>query len=268
MRTLRYATALMMVVLGAVVLASGPAGLLDIGRWLAANVEILIGSLAAAALLLSIAPRGVAVTATTVMTLCLFVYGARHGWWSWGAAWTVGALVVMIFGARMLFGRENPYGPADPVQRIFRILFPASRRYANQEPPSYLSVVAASSSVSLDFRGAEEPRDGWMEVAVSCWRGDVRLNLPPQWAIVAGRLDLSPTVNLRGLFDVEQEFRYPQQPGTAAKLRNIAQARATSVNAGQAALATEEASMATIVLHVIGRGGSVEVVGRSQPRPG
>jgi hypothetical protein len=252
---LRALLAIVLVGVGGVLVTAGPAGLLEFVRLLLANVGLLLIATAAAAVLAAALPRGARAGPTIVAIVGLLVLWLNRNNWSGQFWWTAAGAGLVLTGCSLaLAAPVRRPAEVDPVWRRAAILFRTKAAVESDvETPAQITLVVVGTLLDVDLRQAKAPGRRFLELVISCWLGRVDIRLPPHWAVVGGRLHTSHHVRLKGRLDDRDIFPYP----TLDQLEKIAEARAE-----QYACNNQRPLPVAIVVHVLGAGGEVELVGR------
>lgn len=240
---------------GGILTASGPAGMGAVTKALVENVEFILIGTAIIVLLHNLAPKGVLIGPIVLAIVGLLILLTRLELWAASRTWLFIGITLTVAGVILAMRSDNRPPRAFPVLRILGALV---RRRLVLSPEDYaperLVAVAILGKLEVDMRKARLPRYGPVEVMVTCLLGRVTIAIPLHWPVAAGRVHTIRWMKLEGSLDSAHEFDDPQDDEQCDRLSELALERKESVGAREPGSA--------VVLHVIGVGGSVAVVGR------
>jgi hypothetical protein len=248
---------LLLVAVGAALAAGGPEGLARVGAAVWTRLDLLLVGLAVAAFVTAVAPRG-----TLILPLALALAGGalhlmRTGSWSSDALSRLSGALAIVMGGWVVMA-DTPDARADPVDPVLRraaVLFPRHVRVGRQAPAQVV-VLAVGTRLLVDFTGSTMAKFNATELVVSCWAARVEVAVPHAWPVVGGRLRAAHRIRFTGQLDSEQLAPSPQDRDTAGWLGELSRERA------RRATGDEPAESFAVVVHVLGLGGEVVLVGR------
>ncbi|MDN3026885.1 hypothetical protein [Streptomyces sp. S.PB5] len=124
------------------------------------------------------------------------------------------APVVLILGGvfvALFRGRSDP-GIDTGVRRFTSLLHPPAKpRMAGTAPKKLIVRALLFGRVHIDLSGCDFPLEPRMVVDVTVLWADVKITLPPDWTVLAGRVELTSGVRFFG--DLSQPVFASAQPG-------------------------------------------------------
>lgn len=190
--------ALVAVSAGSVLAAAGPPGLARLGTLLLANLGWLLLTLGVLALLWAIAPRGALLGPLLLIGAGLVIIG-----WPRPEIWTFSGSAITVGGGLMLLRRGQSRRSDDPVVRR-GIIGLAGRARMPDRCPEQIHLRPVVGRLTLSLFDVEPPSSQIVEVLITCWGGWVRLHVPPDWAVVGGRLAAATMISFSGKLDSKQ----------------------------------------------------------------
>jgi hypothetical protein len=244
-----------MVGAGSVLLVSGPDEAASALTMLVDHLDLVLLGAGALLLLLALAPGRslvgpliVLATGSAVLVVRRDLLTPDHGWRLAGGAVVAGGIWLAAHGRS---------GPAEQaVRRIVAVLVPRSMRVADgARAPHHVSVVVAGTRAAVDFTQARPAESQPIELDVSCWFGRLELTLPAAWPVAAGRVNAAYGIRFVGTLDHDEPIR--DVIAAQQDLDRLCKER-------RARLAVDPAPRSSaVVVHVLGRGGEIVLVGRS-----
>ena len=250
--------ALVLVVVGAALLAAGLDGVQRLAELVVATSGWILLIVAAAWLLALVASREALAGPAVLGLTGLAVVATQRAWWARpdAVAWS-GILLVALGGLLVVRQPATLPSAVDPVHRVLVIGPRTIALPAGQRSPDRLRVLVICGRARVDLTRARAPRDSVMELLVSCWAGRMTLQVPGSWPVVAGRVSAALATQFVGELDSREAFTDLGDSEQYAKLLALAAQR-------QARYAhQDEHRSVAVVVHVLGFGGIVEVAARA-----
>jgi hypothetical protein len=245
-------TGLVAVVTGTALTLDGPEAVEAALGWLFTHADLIVIGVAVMGLLHNIAPRGALAGPLILGAAGLTAAVIRgHSLPAMGGWSTVGAGVAVVGGLMVMRRTSQPAQP-DPVRRVVAAVFSREIVYeAGQDAPERLSVVAIGCPVDVNLKAAGLPRHRLVEINIVCIAAHVRIAVPANWPVVAGRVAGTRGVRLSGLLDSTETFDDPRDDEQAEDLNDLA------VRKMKAARRRRVGS--PVVVHIVGWAGSVAI---------
>jgi hypothetical protein len=137
----------------------------------------------------------------------------------------------------ILAGARRPRDWTDPVQRLTATLVSNDLTTPiGVDMPRHIAVTAVGATATLTLVSGMPVDANPVEIAVSCFAGRVKLNLPDGWIVTAGRVHHTWAIRFEGRID---------QPAPVIVSES------------------HPAGPPTLIVHVLGVAGLVELDGRS-----
>jgi hypothetical protein len=249
--------ALALTTTGAVLVVDGPPGIVRLAATVGANAHIVILALAGLAFVLNVAPRGTAAGPLTLVAMGAFVFVASRSSWS-PQAWELLGGVMILLGGWLAMTTPVGGGSIDPVRGVTAAFFPREMSLKRDDKlPAQLFIRAVGAKVQVDLSDAGPPRQADLQLFVTCVAGRVELTLPKSWPVVAGRVHTTWRIRFHGKLDSQEPSLHPHEEGEPARLRRLAETRRRTLG-----VSDESVRSVAVVLHVVGAGGAVVLVGR------
>jgi len=249
MATWRALAAIVLVAVGTLVAAVGPAVLVDAMAVGVGHLDIVLLALAVVVFVSLAAPKGTLKAPAAIASVGLLILAARHGLLTGRNVRVVVGIGLAGLGAWVILrqsARSRDW--TDPAQRLTATLFGRALRVpAGSVAPRYMTVTAIGGTAVIDLRDSAWPGEALsVEVAINCIAGRVEVLLPAGWVSAAGRVHLSWGIHFGGSLDLGEPVRHVEElSGEAAKhLGHV------------------------VVLHVVGLAGVVNVPDRPKVQPG
>lgn len=252
-------SSLLLVAIGSALLVGGPDPLVDLVRWLADRAGVLLLGLAAAIVLVTAIPRGAATGPLGLAGAGVVVLAAQHGQITSADWWAVGGGVLIGLGAFLSLGRRHSDSSqdVDPVQ-TYRVLL-LSRSIpvrSSDQVPKQIRLIAIGARAQLDLAAAQPGRTDVLELVLTCYAGRVEVALPERWAVVAGRVSATRSVDFIGRLDAITPLTDLNDELQCTVLTEAATDQAKSYPV------PEGARSMVVVIHVVGLWGQVILLGR------
>ncbi len=246
-----------LVAAGAVLAAAGPAPLLEIARWVFARAGVVLLGLAAALALWAAVPRDrrkLPLMLAGMGAMVLLVQREVDLFVIVGGALI--AMGVLVPGFRVGAGFRDD---VDPVHTYWRVVYPRgitakpTVRLPRQIRVRSFGLPAPVRMNLLDYK----PGDSWfLEIILTCWFARVTIDLPPQWAVVAGRVAATRKVSFVGQLDSSVLITDLEDVDQATELRALAEERSARHTGHEKAMAIG------VVVHMAGAFSKVTLTGR------
>lgn len=240
------------VVAGTVMVLGGASSATSAASAVWANLDLILIVIGSAALGRHFLQRDIPRGPVAVATCGLVLLAWRQNWIRQESLIVLVGTVVLLGGANVALGAV-PAGRSDTaVQTVGALLARRKRSFGiDEEPPERLRAWSLLGRIDLDLRRAEIPRYGPIELLISSWGGDLRLRLPNDWVVVAGRTRSSYRMHLSGLLDSKRSFNDPDSPEQLEQLERLREERSAQTGSTRA--------NAAVVVHLLGVGGRVKV---------
>jgi hypothetical protein len=187
---------------GIVAVASGTAwalggidSLVTAARTLAELLPLLLVIGGAAAILLIVVPRGALAGPVLIIAIGAFGLAVELGVFHRSLASHAAAFVLIGLGVAVAMSRSEKQDIDVGVQRCTAILFPV-RRGISGKAPRKLIVRTVLGLLRIDL--AQAIHSGWLWMDITCVLGRVELNVPEDWQVQAGRIELARRVTFEG----------------------------------------------------------------------
>jgi hypothetical protein len=232
---------------GAVIAVAGPRTLLDMARWSVQHGGVLLLWLAGMVALWTAVPAGKrkwpALLAGAGLLVLLLQRGVDPSIIAGGGLVALGALISAV---RLPAAFRDDV--IDPVHTYRRVGFYARNIVAEpvHEVPSQIRLLSMATCTELNLKDAQPSTSDVLELVLTCWFSRVRITLPPQWAVVAGRVTATKFVTFKGTLDSSDLIIDLDDPIDAEKLTGIAQKRSTMV------MNSADNQPVGVVIHVAG----------------
>jgi hypothetical protein len=250
---------LLLVSIGSTLAVAGPGGLGRVGLLFASHLYLVFFAAAGLSLFLTVLPRGTRAAPAGLFVAGLIAYVAdHHGWWHASQPWALAGLMIVLAGGGLSMtasGRKRSED-FDPVQRAWAIGFPRTVAFPGTEwTPGLISAYAIGTKLTIDLRKPAEARGKYVELAIACWVARVEIVLPDHWPVVAGRLAQTKGIRFSGSLDSNETFTDPRDQLQFNRLNNVVEEWRR--------LHQADPDPAVVVVHVLGLGGEVSLVGRT-----
>jgi hypothetical protein len=249
--------ALALVGLGSAIAAGGPAGVAELARLVWAHLDLLLASAATVVFVAAVAPRGTLMAPLVLALAAAGVYAWRHRVGTGPELWALIGTGAVAAGGWLTMSDTNDRDvrSLDPVLRRMAVLLPRTIRVVDRPAPDQLLVLAVGGRVRVDLSEAKPPRGTVMELVLTCCAAQVEVAIPRSWAVVGGRLATAHGVRFTGQLDEAQPMPYPDEPVQRQALVALAEARRSTV-------AETAKRSGAVVIHALGFGGRVSLLGR------
>jgi hypothetical protein len=256
----RIVWALLLVGFGAALAVAGPVGLGRLALDVLSHIYFLFLAAAAVSIFLTAMPRGTRIGPVVLIVAGSAAYVATHERSTGRSGWVlVGLLIVLVGGGLAMTarsGKSKNTRDFDPVRRSWAIgIHRVVDFHEDKWIPGYISVCVIATKVKVDLTVPAEARGKYVELSVACWGGCVEIVLPEHWPVVGGRLALTRAIHFSGRLDSEDTFSDPRDQSQYRRLGLVIEERHR--------LYPELKEPAVLVVHVMGLGGNVSLVGRA-----
>jgi len=254
----RTVLALLLVSLGSALAVAGPVALGRVGLLIASHIYVLFFAAAALSVFLTVLPRGTRVGPAMLFVAGVVAYIAAHGRGHRWDPWALAGLMIALLGGglSMATSSRKRTEDVDPVKRVWAIAFPRTSDFQDNEwTPQLISACAIGAKLTIDLRSPAEARGKYVELAIACWAGRVEIIPPDHWPIVAGRLAQTKGIRFSGNLDSSETFSDPRDQAQYNKLGEIVDKWRR--------LHTASTEPTVVVVHVMGLGGQISLVGRT-----
>lgn len=146
-------------------------------------------------------PRGALAGPLTLITAGAAWVSVQYGLLRGVELDRVVSAVLIVGGIAVAFIQRPDQSPVDSGIQHFRTILVPIERKPRRPTPTRLHLLTVLGAIQLDLSRARFPTAYEMEVDISVFYGRVRLRLPADWTVVAGRVAAAHGVRFEGDLD-------------------------------------------------------------------
>ena len=260
----RVVASVIMMSAGVVLVAYGPDALRRIGHLVVVYGGYVLLGAAALLIFMRMVPRNARTMPVILALGGLALIGLQHRSEWYAHRWAVVGTLLILAGAGL--SRHPPHPTRQrtgskwptPYRRVVCVWPRKVEFTGDYGTPTVLALTAIVGKLEVDLTGAAVPRlSHGMEIFVRCALGGrVKLRLPPDWAVAAGRLSSAYGITWDDTFkfDSGELFVDPYAEDWSKKLTMLAKDRREAIRDSTIRIAG-----VWVVVHVAGLGGSVRI---------
>ena len=257
----RIALALLLVGLGGTLAAGGPVALGRLALVVLDHIYLLFLAAAAVSIFVTVMPRGTRTGPVVLILAGSVAYVATHQRSPGQSGWVAVGLLAVVAGGGLAMTAKNLGNKNrrdfDPVRRRWAIgIQKVVEFHADEWIPDHISVYAVGTKLRIDLTAPAEARRQYVELSVICCGGCVEIVLPDHWPVVGGRLAFTRTIHFSGRLDSEETFPDPRDQIQYKRLGQVIERRHRQYR-------EFNQPPPVLVVHVMGLGGEVSLVGRA-----